>query len=163
MKRWIVLVVLWIVIGVPVSLLLSLLGVPLPFGIAWILAFAAALLIAQQSFLDESGPWPPPPPEHSRRGSDVSRLAWAVDTRTGVVGMSLRRRVTALADRRLREHGLSVQVADADAVDAILGPGAHAALVAAEMRRPDLERLLRALEQPPVPSTRPLSATTTTE
>lgn len=163
MKRWIVLVVLWIVIGVPVALLLSFLGVPLPFGIAWILAFAAALLIAQQSFLDESGPWPPPPPEQFQRGSDVSRLAWAVDARTGVVGISLRRRVTALADRRLREHGLTAQDADADAVDTILGPGSRAVLVAAEMRRPDLERLLRALEQPTVPSTRPLSATTTTE
>ncbi|MCE4024487.1 hypothetical protein LXM50_00715 [Microbacterium sp. Au-Mic1] len=163
MKRWIVLVVLWIVVGVPVVLLLGFLGVPLPFGIAWILAFAAALLIAQQSFLDESGPWPPPPPEQFQRGSDVSRLAWAVDARTGVVGMALRRRVSALADRRLGEYGLSAHAADADEVDAILGPGAHAALVAAEMRRPDLERLLRALEEPPVRPNRSPSATTTPE
>ncbi|MGN8027687.1 hypothetical protein [Microbacterium sp. 22242] len=152
MRRWIVLVVLWIAVGVPVALLLDFLGVPLPFGIAWILVFAAALLIAQQSFLDESGPWPPPPPEQVQRGSEVSRLAWAVDARTGVVGIPLRRRVSALADRRLREHGLSLENADAAAVDAILGPGAHAALIVAEMRRPDLERLLRALEAPPVPS-----------
>lgn len=153
MRRWIVLIVLWIVLGVPVALLLDFLGVPLPFGIAWILVFAAALLIAQQSFIDESGPWPPPPPEQFPRGSDVSRLAWAVDARTGVVGMPLRRRVSALADRRLREHGLSLEDADAAAVDAILGPGVHAALVVAEMRIPDLERLLHALESPSVPST----------
>ena len=154
MKRWIVLIVLWIVVGVPVALLLEFLGVPLPFGIAWILVFAAALLIAQQNFLDETGPWPPPPPEQLQRGSDVSRLAWAVDTRTGIVGMSLRRRVLALADRRLREHGLTADDADADAVDAILGPGAHAALSAKELRVPALERLLRALESAPVPATR---------
>ncbi len=153
MRRWIVLIVLWIVLGVPVALLLDFLGVPLPFGIAWILVFAAALLIAQQSFLDESGPWPPPAPEQFARGSDVSRLAWAIDARTGVVGMPLRRRVSVLADRRLREHGLSLEQADAAAVDAILGPGAHAALIVTEMRSADLERVLRALESPPVPST----------
>ncbi|MFJ4166752.1 hypothetical protein ACIPY5_14460 [Microbacterium sp. NPDC089698] len=152
MRRWIVLIVLWIVLGVPVALLLDFLGVPLPFGIAWILVFAAALLIAQQSFLDEAGPWPPPAPEQFQRGSDVSRLAWAIDTRTGVVGMSLRRRVSALADRRLREHGLSLEREDAAAIDAILGPGAHAALTVAELRSPDLDRLLHALESPSVPS-----------
>ncbi|MBS1906539.1 MAG: hypothetical protein JST33_08225 [Actinobacteria bacterium] len=152
MRRWILLVVLWVVIGVPLALLLDFLGVPLPFGIAWILVFAAALLIAQQSFLDESGPWPPPPPEQVQRGSDVSRLAWAVDSRTGEVGPTLRRRVSALADRRLQQHGLSPGQAGAADVDAILGPGAHAALHGARMRTSDLARILRALEGPPAPS-----------
>jgi hypothetical protein len=161
-KRSIVLVVLWIVVGVPVAAS-RIPRCPAPVRNRLDPRLRRALLIAQQSFLDESGPWPPPPPEQFQRGSDVSRLAWAVDARTGVVGMALRRRVTALADRRLGEYGLSAHDADADEVDAILEPGAHAALVAAEMRRPDLERLLRALEEPPVRPNRSPSATTTPE
>ncbi|GAA4488736.1 hypothetical protein GCM10023171_28740 [Microbacterium panaciterrae] len=146
-------IVLWIVLGVPTALLLQFLGVPLPFGIAWIIVFAAALLIAQQSFVDESGPWPPPAPEQLQRGSDVSRLAWAVDARTGVVGLAFRRRLMAVADRRLRAQGVRPEEADAAAIDAILGPGAHAALAAKELRRTELERILHALENPPTPST----------
>ncbi|MBS1697600.1 MAG: hypothetical protein JST25_04265 [Actinobacteria bacterium] len=153
MTRRIVVLALWVLLGVPVVLLLDFLGVPLAFAIAWILVFAAAMLIAQQSFLDESGAWPPAPPQVLQRGSDVSRLAWSIDTRTGMVGPSLRRRVTALVDRRLREHGLHTEPADAADVDAILGPGAHAALTGAVLQRADLERILQALERPPVPST----------
>lgn len=151
MRRPIVMTVVWVVLGIPVVLILGFLGVPLAFGLAWILVFAAALLIAQQSFLDESGPWPPPPPQPVQRGSDVARLAWSIDTRTGMVGPSLRRRVTALADRRLREHGLQPETADPAVVDEILGVGAHAALNGPVLQRADLERLLHALEHPPSP------------
>lgn len=153
MKGRILIVVAWIALGIPVALLLAFLGVPLGFAIAWILVFAAALLIAQQSFLDESGPWPPAPPDAPQRGSEVSRLAWSIDARTGTVGPSLRRRITALADRRLREHGVRPETAGAADVDAILGAGAHAALAGPILRRAELERLLYALENPPVPST----------
>ena len=153
MTRRIVVIAAWIVLGVPVALLLDFLGVPLPFAIAWILVFAAALLIAQQSFLDETGLWPPVAPDQIRRGSDVSRLAWALDTRTGIVGPAFRRRVSALAERRLRAQGVPPEEADAAAVDAILGPGAHAALTASELRIPELERILHALESASAPST----------
>ena len=153
MRGRILIVVAGIVLGVPVALLLGFLGVPLEFAIAWILVFAAALLIARQSFVDESGPWPPAPPDPPRRGSDVSRLAWSIDTRTGTVGPGLRRRITALADRRLREHGVQPETAGPAAVDAILGAGAHAALTGPILQRAELERLLQALEHPPIPST----------
>ena len=76
-----------------------------------------------------------------------------MDTRTGVVAPSFRRRISALADRRLREYGVAPEAADPAAVDSVLGTGAHAALAAAELRRPELERLLHALENPPAPST----------
>lgn len=148
----VLMIVPWVLLGVPVVLLLALLGVPLPFGIAWILVFAAAVLIARLSYVDESEPWPPAPNRPPHRGSDVSRLAWTVDTRAGVVGGSFRRRIRALADRRLREHGVLPEHADAATVDAILGPGAHAALAAPPLRLGELERLLQALEQPPHPS-----------
>ncbi|UXW87264.1 hypothetical protein NFX31_07050 [Microbacterium azadirachtae] len=153
MRRPIVLAAVWILLGVPVVLFLGFLGVPPVFGAAWILVFAAALLIARQSFLDEDGPWPPPPPQPLQRGSEAARLAWSIDTRTGMVGPSLRRRITALAERRLREHGLPPETADPAGVDAVLGAGAHAALTGPVLRREDLESLLRALEQPLVPST----------
>lgn len=153
MRGRILIIVAWIALGVPVALLLAFLGVPIEFAIAWILVFAAALLIARQSFLDDSGSWPPAPPDAPQRGSDVSRLAWSIDARTGTVGPSLRRRITALADRRLREHGLQPETAESSAVDALLGTGAYAALTGPVLRRAELERLLQALEHPPVPST----------
>ncbi|MBS1675099.1 MAG: hypothetical protein JSS74_14180 [Actinobacteria bacterium] len=152
MKGRIIIVVLWVMIGVPLAALLQFLGVPLPFGLAWILAFAAAVLIAQQNFVDESEAWPPAPPAPVQRGSDVSRLAWAIDTRSGMVGPSLRRRVSVLAERRLREHGVDPDLADEGAVDAVLGPGAHSALTAPVMLRGDLERILRTLEDPRTPA-----------
>lgn len=153
MRGRVLIVVVWIALGIPVALLLAFLGVPLEFAVAWILVFAAALLIARQNFLDESGPWPPAPPDIPRRGSDVSRLAWSIDSRTGAVGPSLRQRITAIADRRLRAYGVRLDTAEASAVDAVLGPGAHAALTGPVLRRAELERLLQALEHDPVPST----------
>ncbi len=120
MRGRVLIVVVWIALGIPVALLLAFLGVPLEFAVAWILVFAAALLIARQNFLDESGPWPPAPPDVPRRGSDVSRLAWSIDSRTGAVGPSLRQRITAIADRRLRAYGVRLDTAEASAVDAVL-------------------------------------------
>ena len=78
MRRPIVMAAVWIVLGVPVVLFLGFLGVPLVFGAAWILVFAAALLIARQSFLDEAGPWPPAPPSTTPRASSpiACRRTW---------------------------------------------------------------------------------------
>lgn len=56
MRRRILTIALWVVLGIPVVLLLGFLGVPTEFAVAWILVFAAAALIAQQSFLDETRP-----------------------------------------------------------------------------------------------------------
>ncbi|MDQ4213005.1 hypothetical protein [Microbacterium capsulatum] len=160
--RRIVLVGLSVLLAVPVALLLMFLGVPLPFAISWILVAAAAVLVLRQSLIDDAGEWPPPLPERVEHGSDVSRLAWAIDPRTGVVGFAFRRRVTALMHRRLNESGVDPDTADAETVDAVLGPGAHAALAARDLHRKEVERILDALENPPgARADRPMAPPTT--
>src|SRR5690606_17909312 len=99
--------------------------------------------------VEEGSSWPPPRPSHDR-GSDVSRLAWAINSSTGVVGPGLVRRVRSVVVHRLAVRGLDL---DDDShrprIDALLGEGIRSALDAPVIIREELDRILDAIEELP--------------
>lgn len=125
-------------------------GVPAPFAVAWTLILLVVAAATRQTFVDDAVTWPPEPPRAEARGSDVSRLAWAINTRTGVAGHVVVRRVQGVVRRRLAHHGLDLDDPDDHPrIDAILGDGVRACLHAREVQRADIERVLDALDRIP--------------
>ncbi len=135
-------------------LMLSTFGIPALFSSAWILLVVAIGIITRQSLFGESENWPPARRERPYRGSDVSRLAWSINTHSGVVAIGLTRRITALIRHRLAVRGLDLDDPDhAGRIDALFGGAwAREVLSAREMRHADVDRLLDLIERtPPVP------------
>lgn len=162
MKGRIVLGVIGAVIGGVLLLLAATLGVPVEFGLAWLGVIVVVGVVSRLSFFEDAGVWPPEPPSRTGRGSDVSRLAWSMNTRTGIAGHLIVRRVENLLRRRLRSHGLDLDdPAHAVEIDALIGDGVRELFRAREMRRTDLERVLDALDRLPTPT--PGAAGTTKE
>lgn len=130
---------------------LSLIGLPPLFVTAWILIVVALGIVTRQTLFEEHVAWPPDRPTPPFRGSDVSRLAWTVNARTGAVGYGLVRRLDALMRHRLAAHGLDVDdPAHAERIDALLGPGVRTALSSRAVHRTDAERVLDAVEAIPL-------------
>jgi hypothetical protein len=137
-------------IAVAVILLLSLLGVPAEFSLAWILLLAVVALATRQAFLDESLSWPPDTRPRVVRNSEVSRLAWAINARTSVVGYILVSRVRRVLRRRLAHAGLELDdPAHHDRIDALLGAGIRESLEHRDVRSDAIERALLAIERLP--------------
>lgn len=77
-------------------------------------------------------------------------MAWAINSRTGVVGHLVVRRVRNLLRRRLAHRGLDLDdPAHHTRIDALLGPGVRDALGRSEVQRADIERALDAIERIP--------------
>ncbi|WP_298039124.1 hypothetical protein [uncultured Microbacterium sp.] len=129
---------------------LSLIGMPPLFVIAWLLLVGAVGIITRADESPEPDAWPPEKPQPDFRGSDVSRLAWSINTRNGAVGSMLVARLDALLRRRLQLRGLDIdEPGDAARIDALLGDGIRTALTAREVTRDDVERVLGAIETIP--------------
>ncbi|MFJ4225788.1 hypothetical protein [Microbacterium sp. NPDC089695] len=150
MMRRVLLVALGAALVILVPLLLAAVGAPYEFALSWALIGVALVLVTRPTLIDESGAWPPAAPSSGMQGSDVSRLAWAINSRTGVVGHALLRRIDRVVRRRLARHGLDPDVpADRSRIDELLGAGVPDPLRAGEVSRADVERILDALDRLP--------------
>lgn len=128
----------------------SSLGVPALFAVAWLIVLAAIGVVSRQTLFAEDTAWPHPEPERPYLGSEVSRLAWSVNTRSGIVGLNLVKRLGHALRHRAAAHGLDVDdPAHADRIDALFGPGIRDLLAQRVVRRDDVERVLTALESVP--------------
>ena len=150
MKGRIVILGVGLVVATVVAVLLGQLGFPVPFVVAWMVLILAIALAGRQVFFDESASWPPEKPRRDPRGSEVSRLAWAINSRTGVAGHVVVRRVRNVLRRRLAHRGLDLDDSDDHScIDALLGEGVRGALHRREVQRADIERVLDAIERIP--------------
>ncbi|WP_217184286.1 hypothetical protein [Streptomyces sp. AC495_CC817] len=148
----VIMVLVAAVVAVVALALLSTLGVPFDFGLSWALVVVIAVLLARQSFVEEETSWPPEERARQPRGSDVSRLAWSINVRSGVVGHVLIRRMERIIRRRLSIRGLDLDdPADHARIDALLGPDARRIFERREVQRSEIERVLDTLDTLPSP------------
>lgn len=130
--------------------IMASLGFPILFALSWMLIAAAVVLASRQPFVDEGAAWPPMKPAREARGSEVSRLAWAINPRTGVAGHVVVRRVQSVLRRRLAHQGLDLDdPAQHEDIDALLGEGVREGLHRREVHTADIERALDALDRIP--------------
>lgn len=148
MRARIVIVVVGIAAGAALVLLLRQLGFPVDFTIAWLVLLVAGGIVSAQVFSGEEEPsWPPAERAPRVPGSDVSRLAWSINARTGIVGHVLVARVEATLRRRLTTRGLDLDdPADHARIDGLLGDGIRPLLGAPEVRADEIESVLTAIE-----------------
>ncbi|WP_345546930.1 hypothetical protein [Microbacterium jejuense] len=148
----VLLVVLAAAVGVGIVFVLDRLGVPVEFATAWLLLLAAVGLLSRAGLI-EDGAWPPPRPERRPRGSEVSRLAWNINARTGEAGFLMVRRVQRVLRHRLARLGLDLDDPGQNAaVDALLGAGIRETFSHAEVTRADLELVMSAIDRLPSPT-----------
>jgi hypothetical protein len=148
MKGRIVLMAIGVVVAVVVLGLLGVLGVPVLFAASWLLIVLAIALVSRQIFFEEASIWPPERRARAERGSEVSRLAWSINSHTGVAGHVVVRRVQNVVRRRLAHRGIDLDdPAQHSAVDALLGPGVREVLYKREVKAADLEQILDAVER----------------
>ncbi|MFE6994446.1 hypothetical protein ACFVAE_00645 [Microbacterium sp. NPDC057659] len=133
--------------------IMTWLGSPVEFTLAWLLIVGVVVLAFQQPFVDDGGMWPPEQRTVLQRGSDVSRLAWSVNPRTGIVGHVLVARVQQVLRRRLARHGLDLDdQADFERIDALVGRDVREVFGRREVRRRDIELVLDAVDRIPTSS-----------
>ncbi|MFJ2534067.1 hypothetical protein [Microbacterium maritypicum] len=150
MKRRMLILGIGGVLALAVLLLLAQLGFPVPFVLAWMILVVAVAVACRQEFIEVGPAWPPEKPGRDSRGSEVSRMAWAINTRTGVAGHVVVRRVQGVLRRRLALRGLDLDDPTQHArIDALLGEGVRDALHRREVQRTDIEIVLDAIERIP--------------
>ncbi len=150
MKRRMLVLGIGGVLALAVLLLLGQLGFPEAFVLAWMILVAAVVLACRQEFIEVGPVWPPEKRSRNPRGSEVSRMAWAINTRTGVAGHVVVRRVQSVLRRRLALRGLDLDdPAQHARIDALLGEGVRDALHRREVQRTDIEIVLDAIDRIP--------------
>lgn len=138
--------------GAGIVYVLDRLGVPAEFAAAWLVLIAAVGLLSRAALLDDAS-WPPARPERRPRGSDVARLSWNINSRTGEAGFLIVRRVQRVLRHRLARLGLDLDdPGQSGAVDALLGPGIRETFTRPEVTRTDLERVMAAIDRLPSPT-----------
>ncbi|WP_309066301.1 hypothetical protein [Microbacterium sp.] len=135
--------------GLAAAIALLLLGVQMEFACAWGAVAASVVAVVSHPMPDDPRDDAPMNEAEPRyRGSDVARLAWAVDLKAGTVGEVMTRRVRASLRRRLQHAGLDPDSpADAAAIDARLGSGLWERLSARRVTPADIEDALAAAER----------------
>ncbi|MGN6219331.1 MAG: hypothetical protein ACTHNQ_07500 [Microbacterium sp.] len=150
LKR-VVLGMLAVAAGAGIVYLLDRMGVPAGFAAAWLVLLLALGLLTRAGLLDE-GSWPPARPERRPRGSEVSRLSWNINSRTGEAGFLIVRRVQRVLRHRLARLGLDLDDPGQETeVDTLLGPGIRETFSRPEVTRADLERVMAAVDRLPSP------------
>ncbi|MFB7252269.1 hypothetical protein [Microbacterium sp. NPDC056234] len=82
------------------------------------------------------------------RGTEISRLAWAFNPRTGVAGEIVSRRVRALLRRRIARQGIDVDdPSQAGRLDEILGTGLWQRINGRQVQNIDIRRALDAADR----------------
>jgi len=108
--RWIRTISIPTITAVAMGLILSTLGVQTEFAWGWaLLAAGIALIVSIRSPDDPRIDAPGRTAEMSYVGSDVSRLGWAIDSRSGTVNEAVTRRVRATLKRRLARLGVDIE------------------------------------------------------
>lgn len=148
MRGRIVLAGIGVLVALAVLLVLAQVGVPFAFALSWLIILLTIAVATRQEFVDETTAWPPPERERTVRSSEVSRLAWSINTRTGVAGHVVVRRVQNVLRRRFAHLGLDVDdPLQHAAVDALLGAGLRESLHRREVQGTDIARVLDAMDR----------------
>lgn len=131
------------------ALVLAAVGVEPVFAIGWGLAGAAVAMLMQLTLPAEPGADAPQvPADLDRRASEISRMAWALNPRTGLAGERITRRVRAVLRHRLERIGLDPErSADRDRCDALLGRDLWGRLTGRATSIADIERALDAIDR----------------
>lgn len=144
-------------VGAVAVVVFHALGVQTEFAWGWgIMSAAVALLTGIRMPEDPRLDAPGRPADHRYIGSEVSRLAWAINTETDTVNEAVTRRVRATLRRRLMRVGVDVDdISHAAAVDRHLGAGLWPRLTGRRTTIRDIRDGLAAAER-----LHPLSAAT---
>ena len=136
-------------LGLITALVLSALGVQTEF--AWgggVLVAAATPVFGLQMPDDARADAPGRALVKSYTGSEVSRLAWAINVHGDAVSEAVTRRVRATLRRRLARHGIDIDdETQAQVVEERLGPGVWARLKRRATRIQDIRDALAAAER----------------
>lgn len=120
--------------GVAAALILTGLGFTWPFVVGWGLLIAALGLLGQLAMpLEPGADAPHIPVEPDRRPTEISRMAWALNTHTGLAGQQVVRRVREILRYRLERQGVdpddpaqrtrTVALLDGDLWERLTNPG----------------------------------------
>lgn len=137
-----------LVVGAVVGAALTLVGLSAAFAWGWaVLAVSIVFAVRMVMPDDPRADAPGPAPTADYVGSDVSRLAWAINIRTDTVNEAVTRRVRATLRRRLLRHGVDVDdELQAGAVERLLGDGLWSRLTARRTTVADLRDAIAAAE-----------------
>jgi len=130
------------------ALVLTGFGFTWPFVIGWCLLVGALALLAQLAVpLEPSIDAPHIAVEPDRRPTEISRMAWALNTHTGLAGAQITRRVRDVLRYRLRHRGADPDdPASRAQVVALIGPDLWARLEGPGTTIADIERALDAID-----------------
>jgi len=118
------------------------------FAISWsviagLLVLSAHLAIPEDARADA----PDVPVRKESRGTEISRMAWSLNPRTGEAGELVAKRVRAILRHRLLRRGLDVDSpADRPRIDALIGAGLWERLAGAGTKTSDIERALVSID-----------------
>lgn len=131
------------------AVMLTVLGVELPFAVGWAVAGGAVALLRQLVLpLDPRVDAPYIPADRERRATEISRMAWALNPRTGLAGDRVTRRVRSILSHRLQRVGLDPDdPADRVRRDAVLGRDVWDRLTGPNTSIADIVRALDAAER----------------
>lgn len=135
--------------GVLVGIALMALGMQAEFAWGWavlgsVIVVAVRMVLPDDPRADAPGRAAGP----GYVGSDVSRLAWAINIRTDTVNEAVTRRVRATLRRRLLRHGVDIDdERQAVAVERLLGDGLWGRLTGHRTRVADLRAAIAAAER----------------
>jgi hypothetical protein len=111
-------------VAITTGIVLSTVGFALPFVIAVGLVAGGAVLLSLLVFPDDprsDSPTIPAAPDS--RATEVSRMAWALNPKTGLAGERVTRRVRGIVRHRLQTLGIDPDLpADVARRDAAIGP-----------------------------------------
>lgn len=138
-------------IGAAVVAALALLGFGFtwPFVIGWSLLICAVGLLGQLVMPLEPGfDAPRIDTERHRRPTEISRMAWALNTHTGIAGQQITRRVSAILRHRLVRQGIDPDnPEDRARLTAVIGPGLWEQLTGPAPTIIDIERALDVVDR----------------
>lgn len=127
-------------------ILFSVIGVELSFAVAWGI-FGGVVALGSRIILPDDPRAGAPDIEvgPARRGSEIARMAWSINSRTGAAGALITRRARRLLAHRLERIGLDIENPhQRAAIDALIGSGVWDRLAGRDPTRPDIERALEA-------------------
>lgn len=135
-------------IAISVALILFwFVGVELSFAIAWGMLGGIVVLFGQLILPEESqADSPDIDVRPERRGTDIARMAWSINSRTGMAGSLITGRVRRVLAHRLQRVGLDIddphQRSD---IDTLIGQGLWERLAGRGTTRTDIECALEAI------------------
>ena len=124
-------------------------GVEPAFSIGWGLVGGAVALLAQLTLPNDPGADAPHiDTDPDNRATEIARMAWALNPRTGLAGERVVRRVRAILTHRLQRIGLDPEdPADRARCDAVIGRDLWDRLTEGGTTITDVERALDAIDR----------------